>query len=219
MAKAYSQWDSDVLSSSFYHPYQKNLVGVGVRSKKKLQSEDPGRPSMSKMPVSGQGNWLSLSRTRKSGLSVRMHHPFLKQGVQQANIFKAAMYVCVNVSFGCFSSYLPIILTTFGYTPLHTQLLLIPVYVCGAASTLIFSVISDRLCRRGVMAMISFAFASTGWLILLVSRSRSLSFGETFLISIGTFPNVILVQSWMNSNIIGYTKRSAAFPKYSPNSR
>ena len=123
----------------------------------------------------------------------------------------AVIYCCLNTSLAAFGSYLPVILEAQGRTPLHTQLLTIPVYVCTAAAILLLGYASDRTKQRGIMLMGSFAVAAAGWLMLILSSSKNLSFGATFLIGIGTYPTVMLTQAWMNSNIIGFTKRYVLF--------
>lgn len=55
--------------------------------------------------------------------------------------------------------------------------------------------------------MAAFTISAVGWLLLIVSKSSHLSFAATFLIGIGTYPSVVITQAWMNSNIIGYTRR------------
>lgn len=113
----------------------------------------------------------------------------------------------MNISLSGFSSFLPPIVKSFGYSTLTTQLLTVPVYVATAISTLTMSIASDRLRKRGIFLMISFSVASLGWLLLLVNKSQGLSLAGCFLVGIGTFPPVVLIQSWQASNIIGYTRR------------
>ena len=83
----------------------------------------------------------------------------------------------------------------------------IPVYVCVAVSTITIGTLSDRLRMRGFFLMFAFTVAAAGWLILIVSKSHNLSFAGCFLIGMGTFPTVTVLQAWANSNIIGFTKR------------
>ena len=117
------------------------------------------------------------------------------------------LYCCVNASLASFGTFLPIILKTLHFSTLNTQLMTIPIYTCAAISTITLGIISDRLKTRGIFLAIAFSIAGVGWLILLVSKSHNLSFAGTFLIGIGTYPCVILIQSWMNSNFVGFTKR------------
>ena len=57
--------------------------------------------------------------------------------------------------------------------------------------------------------IIAYAITAVGWIILLVAgiERKKLAFGGTFVIAIGTYPTVILSLGWLNSNIIGFTKR------------
>ncbi len=117
------------------------------------------------------------------------------------------MYCCLNVSLASFSTFLPVILATFKFNTLESQSLTIPVFAVAAISTIVLSIASDRFKRRGLFAVAAFSIAGAGWLILLVSKSNKLSYAGTFFIGIGTYPLVPLVQGWMYSNVIGFTKR------------
>lgn len=124
----------------------------------------------------------------------------------------------MNVSLASFSGFLPVILKTFGYSALRTQLYTIPVYVVVAASILFFGFLSDHTRKRGIYLIACCILAGLGWLLLLVSKSRPLSFAACFFIGLGTYPQVVLIQTWMNNNVLGFTKRyiSARVPKYHP---
>jgi predicted MFS family arabinose efflux permease len=113
----------------------------------------------------------------------------------------------MNISLACFSSFLPVMLNLLGFSTLRTQLMTIPVYVVTGVFTIALCALSDRLRKRGVFLIIAFLLAAVGWLLLIVSNSRNLSFAATFLVGMGTYPSVVLIQSWMNSNVIGFTKR------------
>ena len=113
----------------------------------------------------------------------------------------------MNVSLSGVSSFLPLIVKSFGYSNVTTQLLTVPVYVAAGIATIAFACVSDKLRKRGVLLAVSFSIASLGWLLLLVSKSQALSLAACFLTSIGTYPAVVLIQSWQASNMIGYTKR------------
>jgi MFS family permease len=113
----------------------------------------------------------------------------------------------MNTSLTASSSFLPLIIKSFGYDSLQTQLFTIPVYTCSAISTLFFGFLSNRLKRRGILLALCFGIAAVGWIMLIVNKSTGLSYAGTFLIGAGTYPTVVLIQSWQNSNVIGYTKR------------
>lgn len=119
----------------------------------------------------------------------------------------AFFYSMMNISLTSFSGFLPVILRGLHYSSVRTQLLTIPVYVCIAITLILTGIASDKTKRRGVYLAGSFALAAAGWLMLLISKNRRLSYAGCFLVGMGTFPQVILIQSWMNVNVIGYTKR------------
>jgi hypothetical protein len=70
--------------------------------------------------------------------------------------------------------------------------------------------------EREWFVIVSFAIASIGWIILLASKVRWVSFVGTLFIGSGTLPTVILTQAWINSNMLGYTKRHHLYIPFSP---
>lgn len=119
------------------------------------------------------------------------------------------LYCCTNVNLASFSGFLPLIIKSLGYKAVHAQVLTIPVFAAAFISTLFFGFASDRMKRRGGFLITCYVLAAVGWIILLVAgvERKHLAFGGTFIIGIGTYPTVILSLSWMNSNVIGFTKR------------
>jgi MFS family permease len=113
----------------------------------------------------------------------------------------------MNISLASFGGFLPVLLKSFGYSALKTQLYTIPIYTVVAASILVIGFLSDRFKKRGLFLILCYSIAGLGWLLLLVSKSLHLSFAACFLIGLGTYPQVVLIQTWMNSNVLGFTKR------------
>ena len=95
----------------------------------------------------------------------------------------------------------------FGFSTLDANLLTIPIWVFAAIFIVATGFVSDRLQKRGWLLMACFAFASVGYIILLARPSTWVKFVATLFIGGGTYPQVVLLQSWMNSNMLGYTKR------------
>lgn len=118
------------------------------------------------------------------------------------------MFACGNISLASFSTFLPVILRELGYSKLDAQLLTLPVYAVAAVSVLTMAFFSDRFKRRGYFMIGVFALLFTGWLLLLVSKSRRLSFAATFLIGAGAYPSIVLTFSWTLNNYAGFTRRS-----------
>lgn len=122
-------------------------------------------------------------------------------------MFSVTFYCANNVSLACFSGFLPVMLRSFGYSALNTQALTIPIFFCASASSIATSMISDRLKRRAFVLVACFATMGLGWLILLCSKSQHLSFAGCFFIGIGTYPSIIIGQTWLNNNTPGFTRR------------
>jgi hypothetical protein len=120
---------------------------------------------------------------------------------------EVALYMFANANLSSFSTFLPIILRTLHYSALNTQIMTIPIYICAAIATVILAIASDRLRLRGVFVAGSFATAGVGWLMLLIDKSYKVSLAGTFLIGMGTYPCIVLLLSWANSNCVGFTKR------------
>ncbi|KAJ9643658.1 hypothetical protein H2204_001803 [Knufia peltigerae] len=122
------------------------------------------------------------------------------------------LYCCTNVNLASVGGFLPLIIKSLGYKSVHAQLLTIPVFACAVTSILIFGFASDRTRHRGGFLVTAYAITAVGWIILLVAgvEHKKLAFGGTFVIAVGTYPTVILSLGWLNSNIIGFTKRAAS---------
>ena len=123
------------------------------------------------------------------------------------SLFAVVAYACVNLSLSCFSSFLPVILRAFGFSVLTTQALTIPIFFTAAVSTVFTSILSDKLQQRAFVLLGCFASQGAGWLILIVSKSRNLSFAGCFLIALGVYPPVTIFQVWINNNTPGFTKK------------
>ena len=95
----------------------------------------------------------------------------------------------------------------FGFSTVDANLLTIPIWVFAAILIVATGFVSDRLQKRGWLLMACFALSSVGYIILLARPSTWVKFVATLFIGGGTYPQVVLLQSWMNSNMLGYTKR------------
>ncbi|KAK4182953.1 putative transporter [Podospora australis] len=122
--------------------------------------------------------------------------------------FYSVMNGCASISQAAWASFLPVLLKLNGYTASEAQILSIPVYIAAGVSAIAMGYLSDRFRRRGVFVMGAFAVTAAGWLILILSKNKQLSYAGTYFIGIGSSPTVILMLAWMNNNIIGYTKKA-----------
>ncbi|KAK4501512.1 hypothetical protein PRZ48_007321 [Zasmidium cellare] len=174
----------------------------------------PPAPEKARWYFTAPEKELAIRRTREA-----FNEPHSKiRWADLAKIFRdwnfypfSIVFACSNISLASFSTFLPVILRTLGYSKLDSQLLTIPVYVVAAVSTLAMAYFSDRLRRRGYFMIGAFAWLIAGWLILRVSKNHRLSFAGTFLIGAGTYPSVVLTFSWVLNNYAGFTRRAGTY--------
>jgi predicted MFS family arabinose efflux permease len=100
----------------------------------------------------------------------------------------------------------------YGYSAINSNLLTIPVWFSAACSIVFFCILSDKLKKRGPLLITCFSIAAAGWIILLASKSKWVELFGTIVIGCGTLPQVVILQTWMNNNIVGYTKRYVISP-------
>lgn len=98
-----------------------------------------------------------------------------------------------------------------GYTSAQAQLLTIPVYAVGTATTLFLSWLADRRHRRWPFVVIPYAIALIGAIGLLSTphpRLPGLTYAFLFAIPAGVFPAVISLVAWVSNNLAPSWKRS-----------
>ncbi|KAJ9641318.1 hypothetical protein H2204_002996 [Knufia peltigerae] len=126
-------------------------------------------------------------------------------------LIEAAIFCYVQINFACLSIFLPVIIKSFGYSTLDTQLFAVAVFGTGAISTVSFGYLSDWLEQRAICLLACLSFDGAGWILLLASSVQGVRLAGCFLISIGSFPGIILLSAWTTSNITGFTRRAGLF--------
>jgi len=81
----------------------------------------------------------------------------------------------------------PPIVQTFGYTPVQTQLLTTPPFVCAFLLTLITAWFSDRYAQRGLCAIAMSVLALIGYIMLYKSLLTSVRYVALFLAISGVY--------------------------------
>ncbi|KAM0815398.1 putative Major facilitator superfamily domain, general substrate transporter [Seiridium cardinale] len=112
-------------------------------------------------------------------------------------------------SFG-FSSFLPLIIKTFGYDTVTTQLLLIPVFFWAASAYITISWMSDRWQRRVAFMVPAGLVTAIGYAINVGSYNRGALYFSTFLIGPGIYIILGLNSTWLLNTHAGYYKRATA---------
>ncbi|GJN82022.1 hypothetical protein PLIIFM63780_005559 [Purpureocillium lilacinum] len=122
-----------------------------------------------------------------------------------------SQFMADTCSFGL-SSFLPLIIKSFGYDTITTQLLTIPVFFWASIAYIAVSWLSDRWRRRAFFMMPVCLVTATGYALnigLPVSQRGALYF-STFLIAPGIYIIVGLNCAWLLNSHAPYYKRAMA---------
>ena len=114
-------------------------------------------------------------------------------------------------SFGL-SSFLPLIIKSFGFDVVTTQLLTIPVFFFASCTYIVVSYCSDRWHRRAFFMIPACLATATGYALYLgvASHLRGVLYFSTFLIAPGVYIIVGLNVSWLLNSHAPYYKRAMA---------
>lgn len=114
-------------------------------------------------------------------------------------------------SFGL-SSFLPLIIKSFGYDTVTTQLLTIPVYICAAFFYVLVSWMSDRFGKRVVFMLPAGMITAIGYAVNIgvPMSQRGVLYFSTFLIAPGIYIILGLNATWLLNCHAPYYKRATA---------
>lgn len=74
----------------------------------------------------------------------------------------------------------PTIVQTFGFSPVQTQLLTVPPFVCAFIVTMVNAYLSDKYGQRGICAIGASLLAVIGYSMFLGSEDKWIRFGSLF---------------------------------------
>lgn len=104
----------------------------------------------------------------------------------------------------------PPIVAEFGYTPVQTQLLTVPPFVCAFIVTFITAYIADRYSRRGACAIAVSILALVGFIMFYKSLLTSVRYTALFLAITGVYSTAPALCTWINVNSAGHYRKSTA---------
>lgn len=118
---------------------------------------------------------------------------------------------CQDILLYGFSTFLPSIIQSMGYTSLQAQYLTIPVYIVGGGSYLALSFLSDHLTLRSPFLLLANLVGVVGYaLILAPATSHPVKFFATFLCSVAVYAGPGMNLTWLNVNVAPHYRRAAA---------
>lgn len=117
---------------------------------------------------------------------------------------------CQDILLYGFSTFLPSIIKSMGYSSLQAQYLTIPVYVLGGLSFLALAFVSDRLTIRGPFVAFANIFGIIGYILILCDTPNGVKYFATFLCAIAVYNGPGLNLTWLNVNVAPHYRRATA---------
>ncbi|KAF6829258.1 MFS transporter [Colletotrichum plurivorum] len=117
---------------------------------------------------------------------------------------------CQDILLYGFSTFLPSIIVSMGYTSIEAQYLSIPVYIFGGIAFLAVAFVSDRMCVRGPFVFLANIPGILGYILIICPTSNGVKFFGTFLCAVAVYNGPGLNLTWLNVNIAPHYRRATA---------
>ncbi|PIL31644.1 MFS general substrate transporter [Ganoderma sinense ZZ0214-1] len=108
-----------------------------------------------------------------------------------------------------FSLFTPTIINQLGYQATVANLLSVPVYAWACIMTVVVGFWGDRAKCRAWINLGLFGSGLVGYIILICSKTPSLSYFAVYLAASSIYPTIPNSVAWVSSNVEGSYKRSA----------
>lgn len=117
---------------------------------------------------------------------------------------------CQDILLYGFSTFLPSIITSMGYSSLSAQYMTIPVYITGGLVFLGLAFVSDRIRLRSPFLLLANVFGVVGYVLIMAPTPDGVKFFGTFLCAIAVYTGPGLNLTWLNVNVAPHYRRAAA---------
>ncbi|TDZ36770.1 putative transporter [Colletotrichum spinosum] len=117
---------------------------------------------------------------------------------------------CQDILLYGFSTFLPSIIVSMGYTSIEAQYLSIPVYIFGGLAFLAVAYVSDRMCLRGPFVLLANIPGILGYILIICPTSNGVKFFGTFLCAVAVYNGPGLNLTWLNVNVAPHYRRATA---------
>jgi hypothetical protein len=136
---------------------------------------------------------------------------YLRLAVLNLNtILIAVASLCSLLTMNSMALFMPSILTTMGYSGIHSQLLSVPPYCWAAIVCVTITTISSRTNKRGVWIVALMPVTATGFILLLTSTRTAVRYFAIFLCLTGALTVSPMFVAWCMDNTAGHMTRSIA---------
>ncbi|KAF2131729.1 MFS general substrate transporter [Dothidotthia symphoricarpi CBS 119687] len=158
---------------------------------------------------------LLLARVKADGSHISDDEISVKKALYMLKDWKIWAGVLMNVGVtenaNSLSNFQPTILKGLGYTAIQAQIHTIPVYLTGAAFSVIFAYMSERLCRQYYFYMLGWAVLATGLAVeIAYPASAAVRYMAVFFIASGCYLAMPISIVWISINAGSGYKRAVA---------
>ncbi|TQS34114.1 hypothetical protein Golomagni_05515 [Golovinomyces magnicellulatus] len=135
----------------------------------------------------------------------------IRIGLKDPKLYlSGAIQFCQDILLYGFSTFLPSIIVSMGYTVIEAQYLSIPVYIFGGLCFFSFAYLSDRYLMRGIPLWLSNVPGIIGYVLIICAPSDPVKFFGTFLCAIAVYNGPGLNLTWLNVNVAPHYRRATA---------
>lgn len=124
--------------------------------------------------------------------------------------FSGLIQFCQDILLYGFSTFLPSIIVSMGFSVIQAQYLSIPVYIFGGFCFLCVAFVSDHYCIRGPFLWLANVPGIIGYVLIICPTSNGVKFLGTFLCAVAVYNGPGLNLTWLNVNVAPHYRRATA---------
>lgn len=116
----------------------------------------------------------------------------------------AMCFFCCDITAASIASFAPTILTELKWTNQTAQLFTMPIWGAGIVASFFFTWLANRLHFRAPFLLTAICCQLVGWIIMnIYIPAASTRYMALFFMSVGTFPQMPMLMSWLSANLRG----------------
>ncbi|KAI4869210.1 MFS general substrate transporter [Hypoxylon rubiginosum] len=147
---------------------------------------------------------LEVSRGTEAKGSVADSVPMWKVLVDWRIHLLTMCFFCCDITASSISSFSPTILTELGWTSTIAQLMTMPVWAAGIASTFLVTWLASYVNLPAPFLLLSIVLQLVGWSIMVAYvPTAGARYSALFLMAMGTFPQMSILMGWLSANLRG----------------
>ncbi|CAG8508887.1 1375_t:CDS:10 [Acaulospora morrowiae] len=135
---------------------------------------------------------------------------YVLEAIRDWKVWNASLvYIGITIAMFSFSFFNPAIVNGMGFDEVTSQLLAAPPFLIGCIDTIVVTVLSDRLSKRGPFLFGCLIISIIGYILLIIPDLPTAGkYTGACIVGGGLFPCVPTTITWLNNNLAGNVKRA-----------